>query len=71
LDDSRARIAHSEPRRPELRKAGSRLFRIQSWVALSRDDEETSPDFIHYDDKDLPMLNGEGKTIQIIAGSIL
>jgi redox-sensitive bicupin YhaK (pirin superfamily) len=39
---------------------------IRGW-----DDEETSPDFIHYDAKDLPMLNGEGKTIRIIAGSIL
>ena len=45
------------------------MFGIQSWVALSRDDEETSPDFIHYDANDLPVLNGEGKTIQIIAGS--
>ena len=61
-------IAHSERTPPELRKAGSRLFGIQSWVALSRDDEETSPDFIHYDANDLPVLNGEGKTIQIIAG---
>jgi redox-sensitive bicupin YhaK (pirin superfamily) len=64
-------IAHSERTPPELRKAGSRLFGIQSWVALSRDDEETSPDFIHYEAKDLPVLNGEGKTVRIIAGSIL
>jgi redox-sensitive bicupin YhaK (pirin superfamily) len=65
-------ITHSERTPPGLRaRAGSRLFGIQSWVALSRDDEEASPDFIHYDAKDLPVLNGEGKTVRIIAGSIL
>src|SRR5215212_8968892 len=33
-------IAHSERTPPELRTGGSRLFGIQSWVALSRKDEE-------------------------------
>jgi redox-sensitive bicupin YhaK (pirin superfamily) len=64
-------IAHSERTPPELRTGGSRLFGIQSWVALSRDDEESLPDFIHYDAADLPVLDGEGKTVRIIAGSIL
>jgi redox-sensitive bicupin YhaK (pirin superfamily) len=64
-------IAHSERTPPELRKGGSRLFGIQSWVALSRDDEERTPDFTHYDAQNLPVLDGEGKTVRIIAGSIL
>jgi redox-sensitive bicupin YhaK (pirin superfamily) len=64
-------ITHSERTPPELRTSGSRLFGIQSWVALSRNDEETQPDFLHYDAKDLPVLGGEGKTVRIIAGSLL
>ncbi len=40
-------IAHSERTPPELRTGGSKLFGIQSWVALSRRDEETAPDFTH------------------------
>ena len=63
-------IAHSE-RTPQLRTAGSRLFGIQSWVALARQDEEKTPDFTHYDAEDLPVLDDEGKTGRIIAGSIL
>src|ERR1700758_3039297 len=48
-------IAHSERTPPELRVLGSKLFGIQSWVALSRLDEEKAPDFTHYDAKDLPV----------------
>jgi redox-sensitive bicupin YhaK (pirin superfamily) len=64
-------IAHSERTPPELRVRGSKLFGIQSWVALSRRDEEKAPDFTHYDAKDLPVIDGEGKTVRIIAGSLL
>jgi redox-sensitive bicupin YhaK (pirin superfamily) len=64
-------IAHSERTPPELRTGGSRLFGIQSWVALSRQDEETQPDFLHYGAEELPVLSGEGKTVRIIAGSLL
>src|ERR687887_2289812 len=42
-------IVHSERTAPELRTGGSQLFGIQSWVALSRDDEEAEADFTHYD----------------------
>jgi redox-sensitive bicupin YhaK (pirin superfamily) len=38
-------IAHSERTPPELRTAGSKLFGIQSWVALAQQDEEKTPDF--------------------------
>jgi redox-sensitive bicupin YhaK (pirin superfamily) len=64
-------IAHSERTAPELRSAGSRLFGIQSWVALSASDEETRPDFVHYGAEEMPVLTGEGKTIRVIAGSVL
>src|SRR6266850_5632258 len=49
-------IAHSERTPPELRSVGTKLFGIQSWVALSAADEETEPDFLHYGANDLPVL---------------
>ena len=64
-------IAHSERTPPELRSLGSKLFGIQSWVALSAKDEEAEPDFVHYEASDLPLMNGEGKVIRVIAGSVL
>ena len=41
-------IAHSERTAPELRSVGTKLFGIQSWVALAASDEETRPCFVHY-----------------------
>ena len=64
-------IVHSERTAPELRARGSKLFGIQSWVALSARDEETAPGFVHYDAGDMPVLNGDGKTVRIIVGSLL
>jgi redox-sensitive bicupin YhaK (pirin superfamily) len=64
-------IVHSERTSQELRGIGSKLFGIQSWVALSAKDEEANPGFVHYDAGDMPVLDGDGKTVKIIAGSIL
>jgi redox-sensitive bicupin YhaK (pirin superfamily) len=64
-------IAHSERTPPELRSIGTKLFGIQSWVALSAADEEAEPDFVHYGANDLPVLEDEGKVVRVIAGSVL
>ena len=64
-------IAHSERTPPELRSVRSKLFGIQSWVALSAADEEAVPDFAHYEAKALPVLEDEGKVVRVIAGSML
>jgi len=64
-------IVHSERTSQELRGVGSKLFGIQSWVALSAQDEETRPDFVHYDAGEMPVITGDGKTVRLIAGSIL
>jgi len=65
-------IAHSERTPPQLRQTpGTKLFGIQSWVALSREDEETAPGFSHYGAGEIPLVSGEGKTVRVIAGSIL
>src|ERR671929_1155217 len=55
-------IVHSERTAPEVRAAGSKLFGIQSWVALSAKDEETTPDFVHHGAGELPVLSDEGRT---------
>src|SRR5215210_3015993 len=49
-------IVHSERTPRQLRTSGSKLLGIQSWVALSAKDEETAPDFVHYDAGDMPVL---------------
>jgi redox-sensitive bicupin YhaK (pirin superfamily) len=64
-------IVHSERTPRQLCTAGSKLFGIQSWVALAAKDEETAPDFVHYDAGDMPVLLDEGRTVRVIAGSIL
>src|SRR4051794_38104333 len=64
-------IVHSERTPHRLRTAGSKLFGIQSWVALSAKDEEKTPRFVHYDAGQMPVLADNGKTVRVIAGSIL
>ncbi|MET0531206.1 MAG: pirin family protein [Microvirga sp.] len=64
-------IVHSERTPQDLRSTASKLFGIQSWVALSAQDEETTPGFVHYDAGNMPVLDGDGKTVRVIAGSIL
>ena len=63
-------IAHSERTPPKLRQAGSNLFGIQSWVALPRRYEEASPSFTHHAGNDLPVIEGEGKRLCLIAGAL-
>ena len=64
-------IVHSERTPQQLRTARSKMFGIQSWVALSAKDEETPPNFVHYDAGQMPVLSDQGKTVRIIAGSLL
>jgi hypothetical protein len=55
LDDSRARHRAFGADSPELKAGGSRLFGLQTWVALSAAHEETNPPFAHYEETDLPL----------------
>jgi len=63
-------IVHSERTPPELRAAGTRLFGIQTWVALPRHREEVEPSFLHLGEEALPVLDGEGKRVRVIAGEL-
>jgi redox-sensitive bicupin YhaK (pirin superfamily) len=63
-------IVHSERSDSELRKQRQKLYGIQIWVALPRQHEETNPDFTHYAAELLPRVEGEGKAVRVIAGSL-
>ena len=63
-------IVHSERSDYEIRKRRERVSGIQIWVALPRRHEETAPDFTHYARSSLPLIDGEGKTVRVIAGSV-
>jgi redox-sensitive bicupin YhaK (pirin superfamily) len=63
-------IVHSERSDRELRKRRQELYGIQIWVALPGKHEETGPDFKHYPAAALPLIEGEGKALRVIAGSL-
>ncbi|MFT3730766.1 MAG: pirin family protein [Hyphomicrobium sp.] len=63
-------IVHSERTGPEARAAGQSLFGIQSWMALPKSHEETVPSFVHLNIDQLPRLEGDGKRVRIIMGSL-
>ncbi len=63
-------IVHSE-RTPALERAsGQNYFGLQSWVALPKKFEETSPGFEHVGQDRLPLLVDGGRKVQVIAGSL-
>lgn len=63
-------IVHSERTDPALRASGAPLFGIQAWVALPQRHEETEPGFAHVGTDALPVIEGEGKRVRVIAGSL-
>jgi redox-sensitive bicupin YhaK (pirin superfamily) len=63
-------IVHSERSDSELRKKRQDLYGIQIWVALPKEHEETAPEFTHYAAGALPLIEGEGKTVRVVAGSL-
>lgn len=63
-------IVHSERTPSELRHSESQLFGIQAWVALPHQHEETDPGFVHHGSADLPVIEGEGKQVRLIVGTL-
>ena len=59
-------ITHSERTDGELRTRAHGMFGLQTWLALPKDHEDDSADFLHADR--LPELEGEGKTVRLILG---
>ena len=63
-------IAHSERTPGDSRAAGARLYGIQSWVALPAATEEQAPQFAHHGRSALPVVEGEGLRVRLIAGAL-
>jgi redox-sensitive bicupin YhaK (pirin superfamily) len=61
-------IAHSERTDQALRTRTNRLFGIQSWVALPKASEETTPAFVHHPGASLPVAEDGGFRLRLIAG---
>ncbi len=53
-----------------MRKTGGRLFGIQIWVALPRREEERDPAFAHTPADALPVIDGGGARVRLIAGGL-
>jgi redox-sensitive bicupin YhaK (pirin superfamily) len=63
-------IVHSERTAADKRSAGSSLSGIQTWIALPKAEEERDPSFRHYAASELPLIDGEGTSLRLIAGSL-
>src|ERR1044072_2121591 len=55
---------------PEARVDGEPLHGLQFWVGMPTAKEEIDPTFAHLDGNELPSVNGEGKTVRVVAGSM-
>ena len=64
-------IVHSERSDQAQRDNESRLYGLQCWVALPRNQEECDPDFTHLKADSLPSLEGEGADAVLVAGEFL
>lgn len=62
-------VTHSERTMPKTRQTGGKLFGIQTWVALPQHAEDTEPEFEHFGQADLPLLEAEGKQVRLIIGN--
>ena len=63
-------IVHSERTPQDLRATGSRIWGIQTWMALPKALEETDPAFVHHGMGDLPLVEGEGVSLRVIMGEM-
>ncbi len=64
-------IVHSERSDHEQRENASRLYGLQCWVALPRDQEECEPDFTHLKADQLPSTERDGASAILIAGAFM
>jgi redox-sensitive bicupin YhaK (pirin superfamily) len=63
-------IVHSERTPAAVRSHESAITGVQLWVALPKPHEEAAPAFAHHPADALPRVEGDGKTVRIIAGSL-
>ncbi len=63
-------ITHSERMDGVMRARPASLFGLQTWIALPKDREDDPAAFLHAPEADLPVLEGEGKFVRLILGSV-
>lgn len=63
-------IVHSERTPADVRSEGGPLFGIQAWMALPKPHEEQAPGFVHVGAEQLPRIEGNGKRVRLILGSL-
>jgi hypothetical protein len=63
-------VVHSERSSAEARARGQRLSGLQAWVALPAHSEEVAPSFEHRDRGELPVIEGEGRSVRLVAGTL-
>lgn len=61
-------IVHSERSGPGERAGVSRVFGMQSWVALPKGAEEAAPSFVHHPGASLPAWEADGVGLRLVAG---
>ncbi len=61
-------VTHSERTSAETRAGQSKLYGIQTWVALPENAEENPASFEHHGKSALPCLEAEGKHLRLIMG---
>ena len=62
-------IVHSERTDEGRRASGQKIHGIQSWLALPEDAAETAPSFHHHAKATLPVIEGDGVSMRLIAGT--
>lgn len=62
-------IVHSERTPAEDRASGLTMHGIQTWVALPLEDEDIEPSFSHHPAGTLPVVERNGVTLRVIAGT--
>ena len=61
-------IAHSERTPPDPRAAGHAVHGMQTWVALPKALEESTPSFHHHPASSLPVRDHAGALLRVVAG---
>jgi hypothetical protein len=64
-------IVHSERTSAATKASGSRLFGLQTWLALPAAHEETDPAFAHTSETELPVIEEPGMRVRLVVGSAL
>lgn len=63
-------ITHSERMDGKMLVKPHSLFGLQTWIALPKDREDDPAAFVHAPQADLPVLDGEGKSVRLILGNV-